>query len=272
MTTLDVDLPDGRTLCVHDSDDDGPAVVWHHGSPQTGALLAPVLEAARARGLRLLSYGRPGYGGSSPHVGRDVASAADDVRHVLDALGIDSAAQVGASGGGPHALACAALLPDRTTAALSIAGLAPFVDGFDWAAGMASDATLRAGAAGRDARAAAPEGGVEAFTDADWAVLSGAWAPLGDDARRASAQGLGGIIDDDVAYAHPWGFDPADVTVPMLLVHGGQDRVVPPSHSAWLLDHLPAAELWTRPRDSHVSVLEALPVALDWLVAATRTA
>ena len=269
MTVLDVDLPDGRTLRAHDSGDDGPALVWHHGSPQTGALLAPVLEAARARGLRLLSYGRPSYGGSTPHPGRDVASAASDVAHVLDALDIDSAAHAGASGGGPHALACAALLPDKTTGVVSLAGLAPFVDGFDWAAGMASDATLRAGAAGRGVRAATPEGGVEAFTAADWATLSGAWAPLGEDAQRASGQGLDGIVDDDVAFAHPWGFDPASITVPVLLVHGSLDRVVPPQHSAWLLEHLPAAELWTRPRDSHVSVLEALPVALDWLIAAT---
>jgi len=259
-------LRDGAILRAHD-DGDGPAVVWHHGSPQTGALLEPVLEATRARGLRLVSYGRPSYGGSTPRSGRDVASAATDVGQLLDALGIERAAHMGASGGGPHALACAALLPDRTTAVVSIAGLAPFVGGFDWAAGMASDRTLRAGAQGRGARAAVPEEDVDAFLPVDWAALEGPWAALGRDAGRAMQDGPDGIVDDDVAFASSWGFDPATIGVPTLLVHGGLDRVVPASHSQWLLAHLPTAELWLRPRESHVSVLSAVPVALDWIVA-----
>jgi len=265
-TTSTVDLPDGRVLRAHDGGGDGPALVWHHGTPQTGALLAPVLDAARARGMRLVSYARPAYGGSSPHIGRDVASAAGDVAHLLDSLGIDTAAHVGASGGGPHALACAALLPDRTTAAVSIAGLAPFVDGFDWSTGMASDAALRAAARGRELRAALVEEDVDAFVAADWQALAGPWSALGADAGAAMAAGQDGAVDDDVAYASPWGFDPATITRPVLLVHGGLDRVVPSSHSAWLLEHLPDAELWTRPRDGHVSVLAAVPVALDWVL------
>lgn len=268
MTTEhEVALPDGSVLHAHD-DGSGPTVVWHHGSPQTGAALAPVLAATRARGLRLVSYGRPSYGGSTPRPGRDVASAAGDVEAVLDALGIESAAHVGASGGGPHALACAALLPHRTTAVVSIAGLAPFVDGFDWATGMASDAALRAATRGREARAAVDEGDVDAFTPADWAALEGAWADLGRDVGRAmQTGGLDGLVDDDVAYATPWGFDPTTITAPVLLVHGGRDRVVPASHSQWLLEHLPTAELWLRPREGHVSVLGAVPVTLDWVVA-----
>ncbi|MEN0128756.1 MAG: alpha/beta hydrolase [Brevundimonas sp.] len=265
-TERDVQLPDDRVLRVHDSGDDGPALVWHHGTPQTGALLAPVLAAARARGMRLVSYARPSYRGSSPHAGRDVASAGGDVACVLDALGIDTAAHVGASGGGPHALACAAAMPDRTTAVVSIAGLAPFVDGFDWASGMASDAALRAAATGRDARAAVAEPDVDPFVAADWEALAGVWQSLGADAVAAGSDGPDGAIDDDVAYAHPWGFDLEAVTVPVLLVHGGLDRVVPTAHSRLLLDLLPDAELWLRPRESHVSVLSSVPLALDWIV------
>ncbi|MBT0994915.1 alpha/beta hydrolase [Cellulomonas sp. DKR-3] len=263
--TLDVA---GRTLRAHASaaPPDAPTVVWHHGTPQSGALLAPVVAAAARRGLRVVSYGRPSYGGSTPAPGRTVASAADDVAHVLDAFGVERAAFVGASGGGPHALACAALLPERATAAVSIAGLAPF-EGFDWSAGMASDAALRSATRGREARAAhTDDDGVAGFVEPDWAALRGAWGALGADAGPAGEAWPDGVVDDDVAYAQAWGFTPQEVRVPVLLVHGGRDAVVPASHSRRLLELLPDAQLWLRPRDGHVSVLHALPVAFDWLV------
>jgi pimeloyl-ACP methyl ester carboxylesterase len=267
--TRDLDLPHGRRLRAHATPGDpgSPAILWHHGTPQSGALLAPVVEAAARRGLRVVSYGRPSYGGSTPRPGRSVADAADDVRAVLDAFAVDRAAAVGASGGAPHALACAALLAERTTAVVSIAGLAPF-DGFDWSDGMASDAALRAAVQGREARAAVaePDGPPPGFVDADWDALAGPWSALGADAGPAGAAYPDGPIDDDVAYAQPWGFSPADVDVPVLLVHGGRDGVVPPVHSRRLLELLPDAQLWLRPHDGHVSVLRALPVALDWLV------
>lgn len=271
-TTIDLDLPGGR-LRAHLSAGDPavPAIVWHHGTPQSGALLAPVVDAAARRGLRVVSYGRPSYGGSAPRPGRTVGDAATDVRAVLDACEIDRAASVGASGGAPHALACAALLPERTTAVVSIAGLAPFA-GFDWSAGMAWDEALRAATAGRAARSAVaePDGPPPGFVDADWATLAGEWSALGADAAPAGEAYPDGPVDDDVAYASDWGFSPADVAAPVLLVHGGLDRVVPAAHSHRLLELLPDAELWLRPHDGHVSVLRALPVALDWLVDRTR--
>ena len=98
-------LADGRTLCAYDTGGaEAPALVWHHGSPQSGAPLTPLVEAATRRGIRLVSYGRPSYGGSTPQPGRDVASAAGDVAQLADALGLDRFAVMGASGGGPHAL------------------------------------------------------------------------------------------------------------------------------------------------------------------------
>src|SRR5829696_7089689 len=104
-------LPDGRRLVVHDApvldDREDLTLIWHHGSPQTGALFEPLLSLATARRVRLVAYARPGYGGSSASSGRDVASAAADVEQVADALGIGRFATMGASGGGPHALACA---------------------------------------------------------------------------------------------------------------------------------------------------------------------
>lgn len=276
MIERDVALPDGRTLRSTDTgpaDDDALTLVWHHGSPHTGALLAPLLAVAAEHGVRLVTYARPSYGGSTPASGRTVASAADDVAHVADAAGVDRFAVMGASGGGPHALACAALLPDRVTAAVTFAGLAPLTDDFDWFAGMASDGALRSAAEGRPARARyaeTDEFDAAVFTEADYAALSEEWACLGEDAGRASEHGDDGLIDDDVAFTSPWGFDVTTISAPVLLVHGAQDRMVPASHSEWLARHVPHAELWLREHDGHVSVLRELGAAMDWLSRAAR--
>jgi pimeloyl-ACP methyl ester carboxylesterase len=273
---LEVRLAGGRTLGVHETgrhDRGAFALFWHHGSPQTGELLGPVAAWAEARGIRLVSYARPGYGGSSPQTGRRVADAARDVAAIADALGIDRFAVMGASGGGPHVLACAALLPDRVFGAVTLAGIAPYTDSFDWFAGMAAPDALRAARLGREARARFAENDefdAAVFTAADWAALEGEWAPLVADAVRAGEAGPGGLIDDDVAFAMDWGFDPGRIAAPVLLVQGGEDRMVPRPHADWLLRGVPTAELWLRPRDGHISVLRAVPVAMDWL-AAQRT-
>lgn len=268
-----VALADGRVVDVHDSGTNKGAaavtIVWHHGSPQTGVLLPPLLAMATRRGIRIVSYGRPGYGGSTPQPGRDVASAAADVAQVADALDIDRFATMGASGGGPHALACAALLPGQVTAVACLAGIAPFTTAFDWFAGMHSGASLRAAAAGRAARAEhaeTDEFDPGMFTDADWSALQGEWVALGEDAQSAGAAGPGGLIDDDVAFVNPWGFDLAVVTAPVLIIQGGKDRIVPPAHARWLATQLPRAELRVRPDEGHVSVLHACPEAMDWLL------
>jgi pimeloyl-ACP methyl ester carboxylesterase len=269
----DVRLGDGRTLRVHDTGPGAPealTIVWHHGSPQTGALLSPLRAATAVRGIRLLSYGRPSYGGSTPRPGRDVASAASDVAAIADAAGISRFAVMGASGGGPHALACAALLPDRVVGVACLASIAPLTDDFDWFAGMVSHDALRAAMAGREERmryAAIEEFDREWFTASDWAALEGPWSSLGEDVTRAGEAGPDGQVDDDVAFVSPWGFDPADIGAPVLLVQGGQDRIVPPAHADWLLNRCRQSELWLRPADGHVSVLAACPLAMDWLLA-----
>jgi pimeloyl-ACP methyl ester carboxylesterase len=269
-TRHDIRLGDGRTLRAYDTGGSGLAVLWHHGSPQSGAPPVPLVAAAARRGLRILSYARPGYGGSTPQPGRTVAGAAADVAQLADALGVERFAVMGASGGGPHALACAALLPGRVAAAVSVAGLAPDTDELDWFAGMIDPGGLRAGRAGRAARARYAETATfdeRSFTPADHAALAGDWAWLADDAGRAGVAWPDGLIDDDVAFAAPWGFAVTDVDVPLLVVHGGEDRVVPAAHGQWLTRACPRPELWLRPRDGHISVLHACPLALDWLVA-----
>lgn len=261
---------DGRMVRAYDTGEESGdlALIWHHGSPQTGAPLPPIVAAAGERGIRVLSYARPSYGGSSPLPGREVASAASDVAAVADAFGVGRFAVMGASGGAPHALACAALLTDRVLGAACLAAIAPLDDDFDWAEGMQSDAALRAAQQGRPARALfaeTDEFDPKSFVQADYAALEGEWSALGEDVGRSGQFGPDGLIDDDVAFASAWGFDLAQVAAPVLLVQGSLDRVVPPQHSERLRQAIPHAVLWIRPEDGHVSVLNAVPEALDWV-------
>ena len=159
MGEIDLKLGDGRTVHAYDpgaDDADGRlAVFWHHGTPNIGAPPEPLFEGADRLDIRWVSYDRPGYGGSSPHRDRNVASAATDVSYIADALGIDRFAVMGHSGSGPHALACGALLPERVLGVVSVAGLAQFgAEGLDFFAGMAASgvASLRAAAEGREAK------------------------------------------------------------------------------------------------------------------------
>lgn len=273
---IDVVLRDGRSIRVHQQLPPGGharlTIMWHHGSPQTGALLQPLVAAAAARGIRLVSFACANYGGSSPLQGRDVASVAFDAAQVADALDVDRFAVMGASGGGPHALACAALLTDRVVATACFASVAPFsAEGEDWFAGMASGgASLRAALAGRIDRESFEETSEfdpDSFIDADYAALESSWSSLGRDAGEAAGAGSGGLIDDDLAFVKPWGFDLATITAPVLLAQGGGDRVIPPSHAYRLLERIPNGELWLRPSDGNVSILETCPLAMDWLCA-----
>jgi len=266
----DVTLSDGRTLRVHDSGEVGLALVWHHGSPQTGALLRPLQLAAAERGLRLMSFGRPSYGGSSAHRGRNVASIAADLGEALDTLGVDRFATMGHSGGGPTALATGALLRERVVATVAISSLAPYRATEEWFAGMAGGGpSRRAALLGREAyeefeRTA--EFDPSSFNALDYAALDGPWSALGDDVGVASADGPEGVTDDDLSFVAPWGFDPAAITSPVLLVHGGDDRVVPARHSEWLHEIISGSELWLRPADGHVSILRECDAAMDWVL------
>ncbi|MCX7522960.1 alpha/beta hydrolase [Microbacterium sp. STN6] len=266
-------LPGGRSVRYYDTGGAGPTLFWHHGTPQTGRVIEPVLRQALARGIRVVSCARPAYEGTSALPGRHVADAAADVIAVADALGVDAFAVMGASGGGPHAIACAALAPNRVFGAVVFAGVAPYSSEPGWFAGMASPGGLQAALHGRDARARYAETAEfdeSSFIEPDWQALAGEWAPLGEDAMRAGRAGTDGEVDDDVAFTTAWGIDVAQVVAPVLLVQGGLDRVVPPWHASAMLAALPNAELWVRPRDGHVSVLRALPVALDWLAEVGR--
>ena len=275
---IDLDVPTGAGT-VHGYDT-GPVgadelvVVWHHGTPNIGTPPGPLLALASSLGVRFVGFDRPGYGRSTVIPGRTVDVAASCTAAVLDALGVERFAVISHSGGGPHALACAALLGERVHAAAVISSLAPFhATGLDWYAGMgpAGEATLRAAASGRAARWRHEDvagDGEPDFVDADREALRGEWGWFASVVGPALAAGRGPMIDDDLAYVRPWGFAVADVDAPVLYLHGDADRVVPSGHSIWLAEHTPTAELWLSPGDGHISVLHRAADALRWLRAA----
>jgi pimeloyl-ACP methyl ester carboxylesterase len=266
---------DGRDLAVLDAgDESGPAVIGSHGTPGSALIWRGVVEDAEARGMRVIGYDRPGYGKSDPDPGRRVADAAADVAAIADAFEIERFAVVGGSGGGPHALACAALLPDRVVAAASLAGVAPYpAEGLDWLDGMGQDnldefaATLE----GRETLepflrkqadgmlSAEPETLVEALASLcsppDVAVLTGEFAEyLLDATRRAISESLEGWIEDDFVFMEPWGFELGDIAVPVQLWHGVEDRFVPVAHGRWLAERIPGVETHISEEDGHLSI------------------
>jgi pimeloyl-ACP methyl ester carboxylesterase len=277
VTETDLRLSDGKTLHVYDTGAAGDSagrdvvVMWHHGTPNIGAPPAPLFPKSDRLGIRWVSYDRPGYGTSTAAPGRDVGSAGRYAAEVADQLGISRFATMGHSGGGPHALACGALLPERVLAVVSVSGLAPFgAAGLDWFGGMNASgaASLRAAAAGRAEKEkyeASAEFDPDMFTPADHAALRGTWSWFGQVVGPAIESGPGGLIDDDIAYVSPWGFEPVQVPVPVLLMHGGADRIAPSSHSEWLAQQCPDAELRLFPDDGHISVLNSAGEALRWL-------
>ena len=147
--TLQIAGSGGRLLDVELSrPDEGRPLIFHNGTPMAGRMFAPMVEQGAERGVRHIAYSRPGYCGSERDTGRTVADCARDVAAIADELGIERFLTVGWSGGGPHALACAALLPERTMAAATLAGVAPFnAHGLDWLAGMGEENIEEFGAA-----------------------------------------------------------------------------------------------------------------------------
>ena len=284
LTEVDVRVDDGRILHAYETclrrpaegsvgPDPSTAVFWLHGSPNLGSPPEPLFAAAEAGGMRWISYDRPGYGGSTPCEGRAVADAAADVAAIANALGIERFAVFGHSGGGPHALACAALLPERVFAAVSVSAPAPLTaDGLDWFAGWSPGlaAENRAAVGGRDAlRAhwtqAEPEDMGAFFHAGDIAALEGNWSWLAGVTGQATEQGDEGMVEDTLAAMRPWGFGLEEIRVPVLILHGEKDKMVPIAHGRWLAAHCPGSEFRTVPDAGHITVLDSAPGALAWV-------
>jgi pimeloyl-ACP methyl ester carboxylesterase len=251
---------------------DGLPLVMHHGTPGGPAAWPAMTDAAKLRGLRLILPVRPGYAGSTPRPGRRVADVAGDVAAVLDALGCDTFVTAGWSGGGPHALACSALLPGRCLATAAIASVAPYqADGLDWLDGMGPEnvrefgaavsgkAELSALLAGEAAvlrtiqaeDLAAGLGGL--LSEADRSVVTGEFAGyLAASMRSAFSNGIEGWRDDDLAFVTDWGF-PLDAVGKVAIWQGSEDRMVPPAHGAWLVKHVPGARARMRRDEGHLT-------------------
>jgi pimeloyl-ACP methyl ester carboxylesterase len=275
MTPREFTLPDGRTLeYVEAAEAGGPVLLAHHGTPGSGRFHRTEVEAAQRLGARLVTYSRPGYAGSSPQPDRSIADAAVDVAALLDALGADRFATYGVSGGGPHALACAALLPERCAAAATVAGVGPAdAPDLDFMAGMGPgnleefgvamdgretlEPFLRGEAAGLSSitpemlrEAAAPH-----LSDVDAAALTGELAEhMHATIAGGLAPGIDGWVDDDLAFVRPWGLDVAAITVPVSVWQGEQDLMVPAAHGRWLCANVAGAEARLLEREGHLTL------------------
>jgi pimeloyl-ACP methyl ester carboxylesterase len=223
--------------------------------------------------------------------GRQVADAAADVRAIADAYGLRKFAVVGRSGGGPHALACAALLPERATRTAVLVSLAPRgADGLDWFDGMARSNVMEfmAAANGYEGIAAHTKAVADAIRADPASLIARLQAELPDPDKRVVAdRGIRsmlvetyaeamrtsdyGWIDDALAFCSPWGFDPASVTVPVLLWHGANDVFSPVSHARWLADRIPSATVIVQAGAAHFGALDVLPDILRWLSASRPT-
>jgi pimeloyl-ACP methyl ester carboxylesterase len=274
---ISVTTPDGRTLTVREGGDpNGVPMLAHAGTPGSSLLYEPHVRDAEGRGVRLFSYDRPGYGGSTRLPGRNVADCAADVAAVCDALEIGRLCVWGISGGGPHALATAALLPDRVAAAAVLASVAPYdAEGLDFTAGMgesnvaAFEAVLEGEEAHRaqlerdlaDILSATPEALVEAWKTllgpSDLAALTGAYAEFVLESALAGVKpSADGWFDDDLVIVKPWGFDLDSISVPVLYWHGEQDKFVPFAHGVWLAANIPGVDVRLTPDDGHLTILE----------------
>ena len=280
-------LPDGRHLDLRVSGPaDGFPLVFHHGTPGAATPVRAIERAAHARGLRMVSTSRPGYGDSSRQPGRSVVDAAEDTAAVLAAIGAERCLVAGWSGGGPHALACGARL-GAAAGVLVIAGIAPYgAAGLDWMSGMGEENIIEFSAALQG------EGELRAYLlrdseqlrnvtasdivssletvlpDVDRAVLTGEFGEdMAASFREAIRTGVDGWLDDDLAFASPWGFSLDEISVPVMIWQGSADLMVPFAHGQWLASQLPGASAHLEEGEGNLSVaLGALDRMLDELV------
>lgn len=286
VDTVCFSTADGRTLCVASNGEaPGKPILTFHGSPGSRLITYGSTEQVASTGVRLLSYDRPGYGQSTSRADRSVVHCVDDVLRIVDGLEIDRFAVLGASGGGPHALAAAALLPDRITAVATLCGLGPMAEpGFDPWAGMtpAREAELRVfyddpalfrsnlvkmrtrylGLTDEDVVAQHASATIAANLPLDY--FRGVIARI----KVGLAPGVEGMWEDHCAHCSPWGFNLKAIEAPTQIWHGTADGSIPFQHAVWLAGNIPSAELHLDEGESHLSlVANRWADALRWLAA-----
>jgi pimeloyl-ACP methyl ester carboxylesterase len=287
---LQIDGPHGRLDVEVGGPADGRALIHHSGTPSAGLLFGPQVTLGAERGWRHISYARPGYSGSSRHPGRSVGDCVADVAAIADALAIERFFTIAQSGGGPHALATAALFGDRVIAAAITGGVAPWnADGLDFLAGMGQMNHEEFGAAlvgeaelrpwlERAASEMVSVSGAELHkvlgdlvSEVDRKALTGAFADhLADSVAASISNGVDGWLDDDLAFTRDWGFDLQAISVPVTIWQGGQDRFTPFAHGQWLAEHVHGARPKLLPPQGHLSIeLDLYGDILDDLLDAT---
>jgi pimeloyl-ACP methyl ester carboxylesterase len=242
--------------------------------PNSRLLFAPDVRSAQRLGIRLISYDRPGYGGSTRWPGRSVADCAEDVRAIARALDIDRLGVWGISGGGPHAIACAALLPDLVMSVGVLASVAPWgAEGLDYFAGTGEWNVEQVSLMLEDpaaARAKCEDNRVQMLTQTlpelmgflktllapvDAAALTGELGQYVIDVTRSGmATSSDGWWDDGLAILEPWGFEFGSIRTPVLLLHGRHDRFVPFAHGEWLARTIPGVEARLTDDDGHLTL------------------
>jgi pimeloyl-ACP methyl ester carboxylesterase len=287
---LPLPLPDGRSLDLYASGPpDGAVLLFHHGTPGSGVPFHAIEHAAHRLGLRLVTTSRPGYGDSTRAAGRSVVDVVADTTAVLDAVGAERCRVAGWSGGGPHALACGARLPERVEVVLVIAGVAPYeAEGLDFLAGMGTDNVIEFGKAREGEAALRPvletlRAQLRTVTAAeivttldsllpavDRAVLTAEFgADLAANMREGLRVGVDGWVDDDLAFVRPWGFALAEVAVPTVVWQGSADLMVPIAHGRWLAERIPGVVAHLEAGEGHLSIgVGAIDRMLQELVAA----
>jgi pimeloyl-ACP methyl ester carboxylesterase len=289
VETTTVHARDGRTLCVEVAG--GPSerpVLVNCGTPNSRHLFDLWVEDAATRGIQLISYDRPGYGGSTSQPGRAVANGADDVQAIAEDFGIDRLAIWGFSGGGPYTLASAALLPDLVVAAAVVGSVAPWeAPGLDYFTGMGQDnlddlklylsdpeaSRKKARKDWEETIAVTPDQLAESWktllSEADAAVVTGDFAQyIVHCIQDGLAPGEQGWWDDGVAHMSPWGFELESIHVPVKVWHGREDRFVPFQHGQWLAEHVPGAESCLSETDGHLTLLvDRFEDVHEWLIA-----
>ena len=258
-------MPDGRTLAYAVwGDPQGFPILALHGTPGCRLGRWPREELYAELGVCHVTHDRAGYGRSDRHHGRRVIDEVADVRALADELGFERFGLNGGSGGGPHVLACAALLPDRVLRAVCDVGVAPLgsagLEKDAWLAGMDPENIQEFGWALAGEEVLTPE--LEAWqrqfeerarvdpstimqdfdmSEADRAEFARAEVAqiIGESTLEWAVNGVGGWVDDDLAFVQPWGFDPQGISVQVLIRYGMTDVFVPPAHGQWLAAHVP---------------------------------
>jgi pimeloyl-ACP methyl ester carboxylesterase len=289
-----VTVADGRSLAVAQwGDPDGTPILSLHGTPGSRLLRPQDEDAIRRAKINLITYDRPGYGASDRVPGRRVVDCVPDVEAIVDALGVSRFGVTGRSGGGPHALAVAARLPDRVAVAECVVGAAPFdAADLDWTAGMDEENVTEFGwarqgeqvlhqhlvpvaAADLQRMTADP---AKVFSE-DWQLADADRQVLArDDVQRVLVEavqealrpGVWGWVDDDLAFLRPWGFTVTEIRVPVTIRYGNRDVLVPAAHGAWLAGHVSGGEVVVDDGAGHLANPETVLERLTILAAGVR--